>query len=394
MLDRILTIWRKELMDFFRDRKSIRNGLFSALLIGVFYAVFNPLLTASFAEQAQDIQIIATIGVENATPEFITAMETSGIILEPYAGDLRADVERGEIGAGLIIPEDFAGKVSAEQVASLTLLTNPSAGGIFSPNFSGERLQIAINVYNQSESARRVEVRGVDAALLTPINLSAENLITPAQRAGLFASFSLPFIVAFLVAQSGMAIAIDVTAGEKERGTLEALLVTPASDVEVFVGKLLSVFTFSMIPLTLTFAAFYIASLLLPESARGDAVLPFSVIVTALVVSIPLVLFINVVIMILCIRTRGYKEAQTAAGIVTFAATVVGFVVSFLPPSGLEGYLIPMYGPAAVVSKVALSAPVPALALPLCILGSLIAAGVGVFIAQRFFNRERMLYGV
>lgn len=394
MLDRILTIWRKELLDFFRDRRAVRNSIFSSLLIAIFYALFNPLISASFAERAQDVQVIPTIGLENATPEFVSAMEQSGILFTPYEGDLRADIERGELGAGLIIPEDFGQSVNGEQPASLTLLTNPSAGGIFSPNFSGDRLQLAISLYNQQEAARRVTSRGLDAVLLTPINLNGENLITPEQQAGLFASFSLPFIVAFLVAQAGMGIAIDVTAGEKERGTLEALLVTPASDVEVFIGKLISVFTFSLIPLTLTFVAFYLASLLLPESARGSGVIPFSVILVAWFVSIPLVLFVNVVTMIVCIRTKGFKDAQTAAGLITFAATIVGFVVSFIPPRALWWYLFPMYGPAAIVSKVALSAPVPAIALPLCIVGSLIAAVIGVMIAQRFFNRERMLYGV
>jgi sodium transport system permease protein len=215
--------------------------------------------------------------------------------------------------------------------------------------------------------------------------------MTPEQQAGLFASFSLPLIVTILIAQAGTFMAIDVTAGEKERGTLEALLVTPASDVEVLVGKLAAVFSFSVVPVTLTLLSFYLATFLLPESVQA-APFPFSVILTALLVGIPLILLFNVIVLILTVRQNTFKDAQSASSLVTFVGLIAGFVVAFRPPQADLAYLIPIYGPVAVISKTTLSAPLPAVAIPYAIIGSVIGVIVVLRIALRLFNRERMLY--
>lgn len=392
MLYRIRSIWLKELMDNLRDRRSVLQSLLFAIGFGVFYAVFNPLISASFIERAESVQTIPTLGIENASPALLDSLTEAGIRLAHYEGDLLADIERGAVAAGLVIPPDFEATLSAEDTARMTIYSNASSGGMFSPDFSGDRLELAINLYNQRESARRLTEREVDPELIQPIVLDSQSLMTPQQQAGLFASFSLPLIVTILIAQSGVFIAIDVTAGEKERGTLEALLVTPASDVEVMVGKLLAVFSFAIVPVTLTLLSFYFATFLLPESVQA-APFPFQVILTALLVGIPLTLLFNVVVMILTARQNTFKDAQSASSLVTFVALFFGFVVAFRPPASDLAYLIPGYGPVAVISKMTLSTPLPPTAIPYAIVGSLIGVVIGVRIALRLFNRERLLYG-
>jgi ABC-type Na+ efflux pump permease subunit len=117
------------------------------------------------------------------------------------------------------------------------------------------------------------------------------------------------------------------------------------------------------------------------------------VILTALLVGIPLTLLFNVVVMILTARQSTFKDAQSASSLVTFIGLFFGFVVAFRPPASDLAYLIPGYGPVAVISKMTLSTPLPPTAIPYAILGSLIGVVIGVRFALRLFNRERMLYG-
>lgn len=393
MLARILNIWRKELMDSTRDRRALRQSIIIPVIIGAFYAVFNPILASSISARAQDPVTIPVQGIENVGPDFIQLLGQFEITLKPFDGDLEAAIASGEQEAGLIVPEGFSSSIEGEQPANLTLLMNRTAGGPMGGSFSVERLDLAIKTYNQQVSIARVEKRDLDPTLLTPINLDARDLASPEQLAGRFAALMLPILVGVIVAQGGLFIAIDVTAGEKERGTLEALLVTPASDIEVLVGKLAAVFTLSGVPLVLTFLGFWLGSNLLPSSVSNGAVLPFSIVVVAVIVGLPLTLFVNVLLMIVSVRTKAFKDAQSAATPVIFGCMIPGFAAAFVPPTSVVAHIIPIYGAAAVVGGMATSGGiVNSTAVLLSVIGSLAGAVIAFGVALRFFNRERLLY--
>lgn len=392
MLRRIFNIWRKELTDSVRDRKGMTQAIVIPLILGIFYAVFNPTLTAAITARAKEPVDIPTQGIEHAGQPLIDTLKLFQITLEPFEGDLQAAITRGEEEAGLIIPQGFGEQVEGEEPAELTLLTNQTAGGIFGGSFSAERLDLAIATYSQRVTVERLEARGVDRAVLTPVKLTTRDLATPEQLAGIFAAFSLPILLAVIVVQGGLFVAVDVTAGEKERGTLESLLVTPASDVEILLGKLAAVFTIASIPVILTLVGFWLAGYLLPESVTSGAQLPFQVILGALAVGLPLTLLMSVVLMIVSVRTKAFKDAQSAATPVMLGAMVPAFVAAFAPATGAPAFLIPIYGAAAVVGALAIGGVMPAGAVWLSIAGSLIAAAAGFVIALRLFNRERLLY--
>jgi sodium transport system permease protein len=392
MWSRISNIWGKEVRDSLRDRKAVTQSIVIPLFFGIFYAIFNPWLNSIITARATEPLTISAQGIENAGQPFLSTLRASDITLEPYEGDLQAAIIRGEKNAGLIIPEGFASQVEGETPASLTLLTNRTSGGFFGGGFSATRLELALSLYNKTVVAERVQERNVDPAILQPVTMEARDLATPEQLGGFFAAFSLPILVATIVAQGGLFVAIDVTAGEKERGTLESVLVTPATDREIFIGKLLAVFTITLIPVVLTFIGFYAASVLLPFSSQGG-VLPFGVIAGAILFSLPLALFFSVVLMIVSVRAKAFKDAQSAATPVIFAALIPSMIAAFVQPTNPLMYLIPVYGPSALVSAMATGTPVEPLAYFFAVAGSLAAAAIGIVIALRVFDRERLLYG-
>lgn len=394
MWSRIANIWRKEITENVRDKKALRQGLLTPVIIGIFYALFSPLLNSAIADRAQQPITIPAKGIENADQRFIDSLKQFDITLEPYAGDLEAAIRQGEENAGLIIPPGFSQALNSEQPAQMTLLTNRTAGGLFGGGFSGERLDLAVSQFNQAVVTSRVEERNIDPNILSPIALQTQDLTRPEQVAGFFAAFTLPILVAVIVVQGGFFIAVDVTAGEKERGTLESLLVTPASDIEIFLGKLGAVFTMTVIPTVLTFMAFWGASQFMPSSVTNGGVLPFSVVLTAILLAIPLALFLNTALMTLSVRTKTFKDAQQAATPVIFAAMVPSMAAAFLQPTNVLMYLIPIYGPSALVGALAVGTPTSPMAYVYAVVGSLVAAAICIPIALRVFNRERLLYGV
>jgi sodium transport system permease protein len=394
MWNRISNIWRKELTDGLRDRKALTQALLVPMVLGIFYAIFNPWISAIVADRAREPVTIPSLGIENADQRFLDVLKQQDITLKPYEGDLQSDIRRGVESVGLVIPPEFTQNVRQEQPAGLTLYTNSAAGGIFGGGFSAERLNLAIKTYSEQVTVARVEQRNLDPKLLAPVSLDSQELASPAQLGGIFASFTLPILLATIVAQGGMFLAIDVTAGEKERGTLESVLVTPASDLEVFVGKLAAVFSLTCVPIVLTFMGFYIASSLMPESVTKGAVLPFGVVFAAILLSLPLALFFDAALMIVAVRTKTFKDAQQALTPFMFAAIAPAMVAAFVTPANTLFYGIPVYGTAALVGKLATGVPIPELAFVLAVVGSVVASAVCVYIGLRVFNRERLLYSM
>lgn len=388
-------IWYKEILEMTRDKKGMRQMLLIPIVLGVFYAIINPLLGQLVSSRNDETLVIPVQGLEHADAAFVETFADFDILLEPYEGDMETAVQNAEEAAGIIFVAGFDDKIAAEEDATIILLTNPTAGGLFGGGLSINRLELALGAYNRQVTVQRLEERNVDIAVLSPITLDAQDLSTAAQRAGAAAAFFLPMLVAIGAVNGGSFIAIDVTAGEKERGTLEALLSTPATDVQIFLGKLGAVFTVTAVPIALTLLGFWGASAVLPESMTdGAGALPLSVIFYAILITLPLALFANVLLMIISIRTKDFKEAQSAMSPVLIGVTFVAFAAAFLTPTQSVLFLIPVFGTSAVVGLLALGGVMPANAVLFSVLGSLIATAVVVVVALRVFNRERLLYSL
>jgi len=396
MFDNILNIWRKELMDTMRDKKGLRQTLLVPLVLGIFYAVLNPLLGSVVSARAEDPIVIPAQGLEHAGEAFINTFASFDITFEPFEGDIEAAIISGEKPAGLIFTEGFGESVENEESAVLIVRTNSTSGGPFGGSISLNRMELAMNAFNQSATVQRLQTRNIDPnQVLSPVTLDIEDLATDAQRAGAAAAFFLPMLIAISAVSGGQFIAIDVTAGEKERGTLESLLVTPASDSAIFIGKLLAVFVVTAVPISLTLFGFWGATLVLPASLTdGATALPINIILLAILVTLPLALFTNVVLMIISIRTKTFKDAQSAITPVIFVTMFTAMAAAFVPPQNSLMFLIPIYGTSALVGAFTIGGIIPANAVLYSMGGSILAAIIGIVIGLRLFNRERLLYSM
>ena len=129
MMHHIYNIWLKEIMDSARDKRGLRQALLVPVVLGVMYAVMNPLLASAARDQAADPLTIPTIGLENVPDSLHTFLAEFDITLEGYDGDLAADIEKGDVTAGLIVPADFAASLASEEPVAVTILFNPDLWG-------------------------------------------------------------------------------------------------------------------------------------------------------------------------------------------------------------------------------------------------------------------------
>jgi sodium transport system permease protein len=388
----VMNIWRKEIMDTVRDRKGMTQAIVIPLVIGIFYASFTPMLMKAMTARREKPLTIPARGIEYADARLLDTFGKYGITLEEYEGDLEAVIQDAKKESGLVFEPGFTEEVAEERPATARLLTNSTAGGIFGGGFSDTRLQLAVSAYNQMVVADRMAARQVDPSILVPVALNTEDLATPEQRGAFMASFYLTILVAVTVAQGGLFVAIDVTAGEKERGTLESLLVTPASDMSVFLGKLGAVFTISVIPLVLTLTAFWAVSNLMPPGMAGDSGLPGFMLTASLITGLPLALIVSVAQMMISVRARTFRDAQSGATPLIFAVMIPGFVAAFSQAKALWSCLLPVYGPFAAMNRMAQAGGLQWDAMALSVVGSLIAAAVVSPVAIKMFTRETLLY--
>ena len=251
-----------------------------------------------------------------------------------------------------------------------------------------------LNYGRRLEAERVMAQGGLNIRFGELVSTEERNLATPAQTAGLAVGRFLTLFLFMMTLTGGSIVAMDILAGEKERGTLESVLATPATNVEIFVGKLAAVFTMTTVPIIVTLSAFWLASNLLPDSMTNGDTLPFRVIAYAILVALPLALPINVALMVISIRTKAFKDAQATTVPIILVTMVVSMAAVFLPPSSTLLYLVPIYGTSALVSGLAFGGSVSALAALTAVIGSIGAAVVGIGIGLRLFNRERLLYSM
>ncbi len=399
-MNNIINIWRKEVTDNLRDRKALRQSILVPVLFGVVYAFLFPLLgnvmSSRVEEQGQQSLEVVAIGAENVNEALREILASADISLTEYTGTreaLEAEIESAEITLAIIIPDSFANAIESEQPAQIELLTNNDGGSMFNIDTSTFRLRNVLQGYSQALVSGRLTERGIDPAILTPIDIQQLSLTTPEQETAGQNSYLLSILVGLVVAMGGMYVALDVTAGERERGTLEALLLTPASDMEIFTGKLLAVFSITLIPTVATFVAFGLTTNLLPESMSSGAQIPLIVFIGSIIAALPFALAVNVIMMLVAIRMNTFKEAQSAATPVTMGAMFPTIAAGMFPPTNPVLYLIPAYGTGAVVGKLAVDGAFPVVPFLLSVVGALVVAVIGIVIGMRLFNRERLLYG-
>jgi sodium transport system permease protein len=289
----------------------------------------------------------------------------------------------------LMVTEDFGARFEASQPAQLLLYVD-SSDAHNSKDVS--RIRVLLDQYGSLLGRLRVMTRGVDPLVLSPIVIHDVDVSTPTSRSVL-ALGTLSYLVLLTMLMGGMYLAIDATAGERERGSLEPLLTVPVRREHLIYGKMLATCAFMTLSLSLTVSAFSIVLQFAGLERFGMSV-NFGPLValTVIVFCLPLVPVGAAFMTIVAAFTRSYREAQTYLGLVLLVPTLpLAFagVLGLKPTAGLMA--VPSLSQHFLITSLLRDEPIPAGFLALSVGVTLAVGAVLVFIAGRLYHREALL---
>jgi sodium transport system permease protein len=310
----------------------------------------------------------------------------------PAPEDLAEAVRSQALDLALRIPPGYADAWRAGRPAQVELYYDSSRQGVLA---QVQRLQGMLQSYAQRNAALRLMARGLSPTLSAPLVVAARDQATPAGRGALMFAM-LPYFLVLNALVGGMWLAIDSTAGERERNSLEPLLINPVPRDRILLGKMLATALFGLASLTLGLLAFMVAGWFLPSDQMG---LSFSlgphVVGTILPIMLPLVLLIAITQILVTAFARSSREAQTHLGLVQIIPVVPSVALSLMPvKSVLWMYAVPLLGQQLIILRLLRGESIAPLAASFSVLATLLAAVLAFWAARRSYSTERLAISV
>ncbi len=386
---RILTVTGKELTDTFRDRRTLLVTLLSATLAGpIFLAlIFN--LIASQAERARELKL-PVVGAQRA-PALIAYLERQQVEIRPAPADYENLIRLGDLDVVLVVDDKFEESVAAGKPGVVRLVYDRSRDRARPSIDEAESL---LRSYDRQWGRQRLLLRGVAPSVGQPLDVQAVNLATP-QQSGALVLFLVAYYGLFAALMGGMAVALDASAGERERASLEPLLMTPATPGELATGKWLAIAVFDAIVVLLTLAGFYLTLAFVPLPPVG---IPFLFGMQEfgrfLVVLLPLVALLPALLLWIGARARTYKEAQANVSVLLFVVSLIPLAQLFLQRREPEWLVaVPISGQYALLNRALRGEALPLAELALSWLVPAALACLALYGVARLLSRESILAG-
>jgi len=234
----IIAVWRKEMLDFLRDRRKLIWALvYSLILTPALFVVPSGFLMFRTTQQLTQTLKVPIQGIENA-PQLVEYLKGQEIEAVPVT-DAEKLIQEKQFAVGLIVPSDFEKRVDAGESLELVVVSDESK----SLDVTANRLIGVLGSYRDELVTARLARSNLPADLLKPFTVQRRNAATATETAGSTLSLIIPGLFLTLGLTAGMQVAVNSTAGEKERLTLEPVLFTPVDRKQLVLGKLLAVLT-------------------------------------------------------------------------------------------------------------------------------------------------------
>ena len=328
----VFVVFRKEVLDNLRDRRAAA----SALLFAPFFGPLLISLLMGFGVRQQmdeGSEPVAVPVVGGAAARNLMAFLDSRLIDVEHGRFASAEalveaVRRGDVKAGLVVDDAFGAALQSGAPARVWVVSDRSNVATRS---SRARLRNALTEYSRVVGSQRLLIRGVDPSLAHPLAVLSDDVSTPSGRSVLLFG-ALAFFLFFATLMGGLHVAIDATAGERERGTLEPLLALPVPRWQLVLGKFGATILFMAISLALSIVSFALAVGLMPLVEIGMTTnLSPSVCLRIYGVIAPFAVFGAGGMMFVATYAKSFREAQTYTSLV-IAVPTLPIVLTFFSP--------------------------------------------------------------
>ena len=366
-------VFQKELMEVLRDRRTM-------MAIGL-AALATPLVLFVISEvSTQTATQTYSVGYSGEIPTGLDILlQATGLKLEAVADPAAAAVKQVDLGVAFLpgeIDEYYDPTRQSAQIADV-------------------RLQTILGQYDAAQAAAALKNRGIDPGILTPIKLVGHPLSSPVQAASnAFLSFFLPYILITMILTGGFSAALDSSAGERERRTLESLLLTPAPRSRLLLGKIGAITVVSLAAAVVAIGSMFVAltQISLPGSSSHITLSPAAV---PVMVWLALLIAFSFSSVSLALGTlaKNFRQGQAYVTPLYFITILPASIILFIPDfnPNLAYYLIPILNAVLVLRDAIVHNSVSWMALTVTSLSLLATGALSWFAALRLFTREALL---
>ena len=378
-------IYLKEMLDLLRDRRALISIVIMPLVMWPLLSTGVSFFFSRSAKRAQEQQFRLALKEDVSLAGMAGSLEQAGFQIQT-SDDPRQAVENKvtEMGVEVIGP---ANDISVKIYADLSQLETQIASG---------RIERALDQLKTQRIKTELERAGISERILTPFSLEKVNTAPPQKMSGVIIGALLGYLIVISMITGGMYPGIDLTAGEKERRTIEMLLSSPATREEIVLGKILAVITLTIITSALSVMSLGLSFYFAKRAGASGLLSSISIDRTTLLligaVIIPTAIMISAIIIAIATMAKSYKEAQSYLTPLIIVA-IFPAMVSFLPGIKLNAglALIPIVNFSQLIKELILG-DWSWIGFTLTLCSTIVYAGVAFWIAVRVFKNERILF--
>ncbi len=381
-------VFVKEVLENLRDRRTVINALLLGPLLGpLLFSAMTSVIIQRELDKGEKPLDLPVIGAERA-PNLVEFLRQNGVHPQPPIEEPERRIREQDAELVLRIPADYPSVWREGKPAQVELLFDSSqreTGGTVS------RLRGLLENYDRRNGALRLLARGLSPTVAHPLVVAERDQATPQSRSGLLFAM-LPYFLILSSFMGGMYLAIDTTAGERERQSLEPLFATPVARSTILAGKLGATFAFAMVSLALGLAAFAVSGQAIPTDKLGmqlDFGPRFAAM--ALLVMAPLVMLASTLQTLIAAFARSYREAQTYLSLLMLLPMLPSAMLAVLPVKAQTWmFATPLLGQHLIVTRLVRGEAVGSTEIGLCLASGLAAALLAWLVTAQVYRSEKL----
>lgn len=395
----ISVVYRKELTEWLRDRRTLISTVlvpllaFPLLMVGI-----TALATIMVGNAEKEVPKIMILGGEDSPQLLERLSKTDKLTVVPYAANWKDQISNKDIRAAVEIPRGFQAALAAGAAPPVNIYYY---AGELKSSFGAGHIQDAVQEYRDEVVKDRLAAKDLPASVLKPFEIKKENVAPPEKVSGAGIGGFIGYAVILLCLTGAMYPAIDLTAGEKERGTIETVLSSPISRFDLVFGKFLLVFSASLVSAILSVTSMGTSFAILGHShlmtsSSGETPLNLNLgwvsVLAVFFMALPLAVLFSAILMTIALFAKTYKEAQSYLTPLTFLV-VIPAIASVMPGVELTPKLalIPVLN-TSLVCKEIIAGTYHWNSIVLIFVSTCVYATAAIFLAVKMFQREDVLF--
>jgi sodium transport system permease protein len=346
-------------------------------------------LLASWLREDRPL-VVPVAGGRNA-PNLIAFLQRYGAVVETAPADFEAQVRDGKLDLAISVPEDYGKEFEAGRSAPVQLVEDSSRAKSKPQVMRARRL---LELFARRTSMLRMIARGISPVLVAPLELTDVDLATPEKSAANVLGV-MPVLLLMVAFFGGMHLAIDAAAGERERGSLESLLVNPVSRGAVVVGKWLAVTVSAWAALAIALAGFGAALAAVPlQELNLKFQLGAPEMLGLLAAGLPLALLASALQLTLALFARTFKEAQTYLSLLVLIPGLPAMFLALQPiKASVRMMAVPVFGQTLLMTDVLRGEPPPAAWFAIAAAVAVVLSAALLAWAARLLRNEKIIFG-